>query len=134
MKALGVSGLPVLVIDHPLGGEETDGVGRRVTQAVDQLTALLRAQQPGRRRRADDAPASRAPRVRSRAEALVLDERTSTPVRRPASGAMGSRSWRHAERVHAMLAAARADGARIARSHAADLARRGRSRSSRSTR
>ncbi|HJV56024.1 MAG TPA: hypothetical protein VJ971_08605 [Methylomirabilota bacterium] len=41
MAALGASGLPLLVIQHPLGGEAADGVGRRVEQAVEQLGAML---------------------------------------------------------------------------------------------
>jgi hypothetical protein len=30
MAALGATGLPLLVIQHPLGGEAPEGVGRRV--------------------------------------------------------------------------------------------------------
>ena len=41
MAALGASGLPLLVIQHPLGGEAADGVGRRVEQAMEQLGAML---------------------------------------------------------------------------------------------
>jgi hypothetical protein len=41
MAALGATGLPLLVIQHPLGGEAPEGVGRRVTQAVEQIEALL---------------------------------------------------------------------------------------------
>jgi hypothetical protein len=41
MAALGATGLPMLVIDHPLGGEGLDGVGRRIAQAVDQLERLV---------------------------------------------------------------------------------------------
>ena len=41
MAALGATGLPLLVIQHPLGGEAPEGVGRRVVQAVEQLTAML---------------------------------------------------------------------------------------------
>src|SRR5262249_25312737 len=40
--ALGVAGLPLLVLEHPLGGERSEGVIRRARQAVDQLAALLR--------------------------------------------------------------------------------------------
>jgi hypothetical protein len=42
LQALGVSGLPVLVVDHPLGGEKPDGVLRRAQQAVEQLARLVR--------------------------------------------------------------------------------------------
>lgn len=41
MAALGATGLPLLVIQHPLGGEAPEGVGRRVAQAVEQIGALL---------------------------------------------------------------------------------------------
>ncbi|HKA64046.1 MAG TPA: hypothetical protein VKH83_16535 [Methylomirabilota bacterium] len=41
MAALGATGLPLLVIQHPLGGEALEGVGRRVQQAVEQIDALL---------------------------------------------------------------------------------------------
>jgi hypothetical protein len=41
MAALGATGLPLLVIQHPLGGEAPEGVGRRVLQAVEQLDAML---------------------------------------------------------------------------------------------
>jgi len=41
MAALGAAGLPLLVIEHPLGGETPEGVSRRVAQAVEQLGAML---------------------------------------------------------------------------------------------
>jgi hypothetical protein len=41
LAALGVSGLPLLVVDHPLGGEKPEGVRRRARQAVEQLVGLL---------------------------------------------------------------------------------------------
>lgn len=41
MAALGAGGLPLLVIEHPLGGEPPEGVTRRVAQAVEQLGAML---------------------------------------------------------------------------------------------
>jgi hypothetical protein len=40
MRALGVA-LPMVAIEHPLGGERPDGVARRARQAVDQIKALL---------------------------------------------------------------------------------------------
>jgi hypothetical protein len=36
-----VAGLPLLVIEHPLGGERPDGVARRARQAAEQLASLL---------------------------------------------------------------------------------------------
>jgi hypothetical protein len=41
MGALGVAALPLLIIDHPLGGEKPEGVSRRAGQAVEQLAALV---------------------------------------------------------------------------------------------
>ena len=41
MAALGVSGLPLIVIDHPLGGERPESVSRRAAQAMEQLAGLL---------------------------------------------------------------------------------------------
>jgi len=36
-----VSGLPLLIIDHPLGGERPDSVARRSRQAFEQLASLI---------------------------------------------------------------------------------------------
>jgi hypothetical protein len=41
MAALGATALPLLVIQHPLGGEPAEGVDRRVLEAVEQLAGLL---------------------------------------------------------------------------------------------
>jgi len=41
LRALGVSGLPMVTIEHPLGGERSEGVTRRARQAVDQIARLL---------------------------------------------------------------------------------------------
>ncbi len=41
MTALGATGLPLLVIQHPLGGEKPESVSRRAVQAVEQLVSLL---------------------------------------------------------------------------------------------
>ena len=41
MRALGVSGLPMVTIEHPLGGERNEGVSRRARQAVEQIRSLL---------------------------------------------------------------------------------------------
>lgn len=41
MAALGATGLPLLVIQHPLGGEPPEAVQRRALQAVEQLQSLL---------------------------------------------------------------------------------------------
>jgi len=41
MAALGAMALPLLVIQHPLGGEKPESVSRRALQAVEQLASLL---------------------------------------------------------------------------------------------
>ena len=43
MAALGATTLPLLVVQHPLGGERPDGVSRRAAQAVEPLGSLLGA-------------------------------------------------------------------------------------------
>jgi hypothetical protein len=41
MGALGVTGVPLLVVEHPLGGEAPEAIARRAQQAVEQLASLL---------------------------------------------------------------------------------------------
>ena len=41
LAALGVSGLPLLVVQHPLGGERPESVARRAQQALEQLADLI---------------------------------------------------------------------------------------------
>jgi hypothetical protein len=36
-----VTGLPLLIVDHPLGGEQPEGVTRRAHQAMEQLARFL---------------------------------------------------------------------------------------------
>jgi hypothetical protein len=43
LRARGVTGVPLLIIDHPLGGERPEGVVRRAHQAFEQLVSLLGA-------------------------------------------------------------------------------------------
>ena len=43
IAALGATALPLLVVQHPLGGEKPEGVSRRAVQAVEQLGSLLGA-------------------------------------------------------------------------------------------
>jgi hypothetical protein len=40
LGALGVAGLPLLVIQHPLGGERAEAVIVRAQQALEQLASL----------------------------------------------------------------------------------------------
>jgi hypothetical protein len=41
LSALGVAGLPMLVVQHPLGGERPESVARRAHQALEQLASLV---------------------------------------------------------------------------------------------
>ncbi|HXG02355.1 MAG TPA: hypothetical protein VNO23_02925 [Candidatus Binatia bacterium] len=41
LEARGVQGLPLLVVEHPLGGERPEAVARRAEQAVEQLGSLI---------------------------------------------------------------------------------------------
>ena len=41
LAALGVSGLPLIVIQPPLGGERPESVARRAHQALEQLASLI---------------------------------------------------------------------------------------------
>jgi hypothetical protein len=41
MGAQGVAALPLLVVEHPLGGERPEAVARRAAQAFEQLNALI---------------------------------------------------------------------------------------------
>jgi len=38
---LGMEGLPLLVVDHPLGGEPPDRVAEKAARAIAQLAALM---------------------------------------------------------------------------------------------
>jgi hypothetical protein len=67
MAALGATKLPLLVIQHPLGGETPEGVNRRVAQAVAQLSSLLVPEETGRVEEV-------APSARSHPAAIALDE------------------------------------------------------------
>jgi hypothetical protein len=41
MGAQGVSALPLLVVEHPLGGERPEAISRRAAQALEQLASLI---------------------------------------------------------------------------------------------
>ena len=41
IAALGVTGLAMIAVEHPLGGERAEGVARRAVQAVDQIAQLI---------------------------------------------------------------------------------------------
>ena len=111
MTALGATRLPLLVIDHPLGGEGPDGVSRRIVQAVDQLTAQLAASKDAAARAEASVRARVAPATSAR-ESLTLDEDDVYPefVKRDWCDGLPFVAPTRA-RVDAMLAGARADGA-----------------------
>lgn len=41
LRARGAAGMPLIIVQHPLGGERAEGVQRRVHQGFEQLTSLL---------------------------------------------------------------------------------------------
>src|SRR5258708_18393967 len=41
LAALGIAGLPLLVVQHPLGGERPESVARKAREAVEQLAGLI---------------------------------------------------------------------------------------------
>ena len=104
MAALGATALPLLVIQHPLGGEPPDGVSRRAAQAVEQLSSLL-----GADRGRDAATLSAAPRSESHHTVLAEHEVYDAFVRREWCDGLPIVPPTR-ERVDAMLAGARADG------------------------
>jgi hypothetical protein len=120
MAALGATGLPLLVVQHPLGGEPPDGVNRRVAQAVEQISSLLgpdrdvEGKGAGRRRaRADEAPRGEESRSfeRRESEVSVADEADvfAEFVRREWCDGLPIVAPTR-ERVDAMLSGARTEG------------------------
>ncbi len=118
MAAVGAMGLPLLVIQHPLGGESPDGVNRRVAQAVEQITILfgpdrgMQAESAGRGH--PDAPPHRVEpgsSGRRESEVSVADEGDvfTEFVRREWCDGLPIVAPTRA-RVDAMLAGGRADG------------------------
>jgi hypothetical protein len=72
MAALGAGSLPLLIVQHPLGGEQPEGVSLRVAQAIEQLAVLLEPN--GSRERKTDAHGLSAPtRASARDESRVID-------------------------------------------------------------
>jgi len=127
MTALGATGLPLLVVQHPLGGEPPEGVSLRVAEAIDQLTRLLgkpEEAKPPIRHQPDSAA-----RLRGRPDEPQRGEEAKPPNQRQLHlSAMEDhqvyaefvrREWCDGlpivpptpERVAAMLAGAGADGA-----------------------
>ena len=109
MVALGATRLPLLVIDHPLGGEGGDGVAHRIAQAIDQLAGQLAAAKSVSGRASDE---SRSTAPAREAVSLTLDEEDvyAEFVRREWCDGLPFIPPTRA-RVDAMLAGARADGA-----------------------
>jgi hypothetical protein len=59
LTALGLASFPLVVIQHPLGGEQPESVSRRAQQAVEQLLTLLGAAPPPSAMPRASAPAAR---------------------------------------------------------------------------
>ena len=73
MGAQGVSALPLLVVEHPLGGERPEAIARRAQQAFEQLSALISgAAGAGTKDRATAATAA--------AHAGLADPATTDPI------------------------------------------------------
>ena len=106
MAALGATGLPLLVIQHPLGGEAPEGVSRRVAQAVEQLSSLIGRDADPRPERAERHPSERGA---SRSSVLEEADVYAEFVRREWCDGLPIVAPTP-ERVDAMLAGARADG------------------------
>src|SRR5947207_1351972 len=83
MRALGVTGLPMVAIEHPLGGERSEGIARRARQAVDQISALLgqapriKSTDPAETGRAEPASTSLRPLA---VQADLTDPATTDPA------------------------------------------------------
>jgi hypothetical protein len=88
MRALGVA-LPMVAIEHPLGGERPDGVARRARQAVDQIRALLGKASTSASTRAETAHAE--PESTSTSAQIGRAEPASAYLRPPSvqAGLMG---------------------------------------------
>jgi len=115
LQALGITGLPMLVIEHPLGGERPEGVARRARQVVQQLTKTL-GTSPG----SDSPLASGAERpAASLSHAGLTDPVTIDDTPEAVLAAFCEREWCDGlpivppteERVHAMLGQAPGDRA-----------------------
>src|SRR5262245_26032254 len=82
MGAQGVSALPLLIVEHPLGGERPEAIARRAQQAFEQLGALIAgvgtSDSPGTSERATGAPrtSSRPPAN----QAGLADPATTDPA------------------------------------------------------
>jgi hypothetical protein len=108
MGAQGVSALPLLVVEHPLGGERPEAIARRAQQAFEQLNALIGGARPSTNQTAVASSATAA----SEPYLDLSDDPTAV------FEAFTSRSWADGlpiiapteERVRAMLGAR--DGAR----------------------
>ena len=106
LGALGVSGLPLLVVEHPLGGERPEAIGRRARQAVEQLTRLLKG--PDGAERTSNRPSTAEP---------GLADLVTTDTPEALLAAFCEREWCDGlpivppteERVRAMLGRAPAD-------------------------
>jgi hypothetical protein len=125
MTALGAMGLPLLVVQHPLGGEPPEGVSLRVADAIDQLTALLGKAEEAERLRGRPNEPQRGEEAKPQRDVNYVQARS---INQSHSSVMEDhavytefvrREWCDGlpivpptpERVAAMLAGAGADGA-----------------------
>jgi hypothetical protein len=74
MGAQGVSGLPLLVVEHPLGGERPEAIARRAEQALEQLASLI----SGRSERQDSKTGAASERQDATTGATTISNRPPT--------------------------------------------------------
>ncbi len=116
MGAQGVSALPLLVVEHPLGGERPEAIARRAHQAFEQLNALIGGSatstaDSGRKEPASGATtlSNRPPTALAEQEAVATIDISDDPT--AVFEAFTARSWSDGlpiiapteERVRAML-------------------------------
>ena len=116
MGAQGVSALPLLVVEHPLGGERPEAIARRAQQAFEQLHALIGGAATTDRGTATTDRASKATTVSTRPPSVQADLTPPATIDLPDDPiavleAFTARSWGDGlpiippteERVRAML-------------------------------
>ena len=115
MGAQGVSALPLLVVEHPLGGERPEAIARRAQQAFEQLHALIAGSgtsdrtEPTDRASGDTAASNRPPTAEADLAAPATIDIPDDPI--AILDAFTERNWADglpiiaptAERVSAML-------------------------------
>src|SRR5438270_572946 len=82
MGAQGVSALPLLVVEHPLGGERPEAIARRAQQAFEQLNAIVAGSARPAQAVGGLSETARAPHAESTDPMTVADDPIADPQRR----------------------------------------------------